>query len=405
MSNVQKLPAALVGAAAAESALTAIAHWPAWALLGCVPLAATAMQAKRTCSVWRTILAGLVATVLVGLAWSAQVVLGRSGPSGRTTALRRPPPASRPPWSITHTGRYEIREMVSNEEGDLWGVQDAGALAEFDGVSLSPFGVPMRFGGRIEHVIACAGRLLVTYGRGQIAEVVSAYPSVLRRLTYGDPIDAGALTGTMACGGGSVFVAMPLEAEVVRISVPEMQIVATIQVGKFVSGLAYSAGVLYVADATQAAVITVDLTTDLPWRWTVTTAAPTQVIGLRGEGTLLVHHDSQCLGFVQAGAPREVGERWSPGSEVRAVGIGSRHGVLLDSDGELYRFDADTGEQDATPIRVPLAQEATSIVVTPGDTAVLSIPVRRLVLTIPPTAWPGLASQPGPASGCLPAAQ
>lgn len=404
--NIRKLLGVLFGVAGVESALIAMAHWPAWMLLGYLPVAVMAVQAGRPSSTRRTIAVGLVAAAIVGICAAGYfLVLDAPDLVRHITLPPRRPPVRPPPWAVRRMGRLAVRELAADDEGDVWGIANAATLMEFDGASLNELGVPRRFDGRLQHLIACEGHVLATYGRGQLAEVGTASSSAMRRVTYGHPLDAGPLTGMMACGGGSVFVAMPLEAEVVRIAVPDLRIVATIRVGRFVSGLTYAAGILYVEDATQAAVITVDLTSNLPSRWTVTMPAPEQIAGLRGEGTLLAHRDSPCLGYVQAGAHEEQGARWSISGSVRALAVGARHGALLDDSGLLYRFDAQTGEQDAVPIQVSLANEATSAVVTTSDRTVLAIPARHMLLSIQPSAWSRLQGLPRPASDCLAAVE
>jgi hypothetical protein len=399
--DLRLLLGVLLGVAGAGSALIAVAHWPAWMLLGYPPVVAMAVQAQRQSSPWRMIAVGLIATALVGLCALGYFVVRTAPKSVRHIAALSRPPLRQLPWTARSTGQLAVRELAADDEGDVWGIANATTLVEFDGASLNQLGVPRHFDGHLQHLLECEGYVLATYGAGELAEVGTASPSAIRHVNYGHPVNAGPLTGMMACGSGSVFVAMPLEAKVVRIAVPDLRIVATISVGKFVSGLAYAAGVLYVEDATQAAVITVNLTSNLPWRWTATMPDPKQIVGLRGEGTLLTHGYSSCLGYVHAGARKEQGQQWSIGSGVRALAIGPRHGALLNTSGLLYRFDAETGEEDALPIQVPRVKEATTVVVTTNDRTVLAIPTRHMLVSIQPDAWSHLQGVPRPAGNCL----
>ena len=405
MGDVSRLPASLGVVAGVEPAITEFAHWPAWMLLGCVPLGAMALRARRTSSVRQTIFMGILGAAAAGVALLAYSALAGSAPLRRAALPPPLPPLTAVPWTVTHTGHLAVREVIADDEGDVWAVANSRTLVELDSVSMSQLGVARRFGGRIQHAIECDNELLVTYGDGKIADVGSVTPGAVRSVTYGHPVDAGRLTGMMACGGGSVFVAMPLEAKVVRLAVPDLRVIARISVGELVSGLAYAGGTLFVDDARQAAVITVDLTTNVPWRWTSTTSAPQEIVGLRGEATLLAHTDAPCLGYVEAGARKEVGEDWSIDGGVRAVAVGSSVGGLVDGTGRVFLFDAETGKEVAAPIHVPFANEATSVALTADNHMIVAIPARHILVSIRPAAWTRLHAWPQPASNCLPAAE
>jgi hypothetical protein len=398
-AGVNKLLAIIVGIAATGTAVSEIAHWPPWVFLGCAPLAVMAWQTKGSSSLRRTALAGLMATAVIGAGTAAYLALHGTETSRRIASAVHVR-AALSPWLVRHVG-YAISELAADAQGDLWTVAAGAISTELDAWSLEQLGAPRRFAGDVHHVIACAGQVLVTYGDGLIAEIGGAETTGVKRLKYGHPIDAGALDGTMVCGDHSVFVAMPLEARVVRIAVPRLRVLAGISVGRFVSSLGFVGGTLFAVDATQAAVISVDLRTNLAWRWTVTTAAPGQIVGLRGGGAVLSHNRSRCLGYVRSGARRETGESWSPNGAVRALAIGRHHGVLVDDRSHVYRFDARTGEQDAQPVKLPLATRVTGATVTRNDTVVLAVPESHALVDIPPRAWKPSLTQSSPASGCL----
>jgi hypothetical protein len=395
------LPNLVIGIAAVGSAVTAIAHWPVELLLGCIPIAATAITARatRTTSWRRPAIVGVLSSVAVGFGVAVHAVLA-GGASVKPRPTPPVAPAAKAEW-VTATTRLPVRDVAAGEEGTLWALAGPRDLLELDASSLNTLGVALQLPARTEDVISCAGQVLVTYGGGMIAEVGDHGPRLARRLRYGRPVPADSRRAGVTCGGGSVFVSMPLEARVVRIAVPALRVVARIAVGEFVSAVAYAGGPLYAADSTQAAVLTVNLTTNIATHWTTTTSQLGLVVGLGSEAALLMHTDSSCIGLVRPGKAREVAATWSTRAAVQAAATGGGIGVVVDRSGRLYRFDPETGNAIATAIHVPDAEHAASITVAAGGVVAIAVPSRRLLISVRRSAWGSAPRASGASPGCL----
>jgi len=345
----------------------------------------------------RTTVAGVVTAVLVGVVIAVWLVL--SGPSTDPSASSHThKPISTPKaWFVKNLGPYAVRGVV-NDGTDVWAIADS-ALLDLDGAALSPLG-PVHHFRNINHVVVCHGQVLVTYDDGKLAEFQDGGGAVTRKLTYGHPIYDEQLTGTMACGGSSLFVAMPLEARVLRFALPSLRLIATIRgAARLITGLAYTHGTLYVEDASQSAVITVK--DNVAYRWKMTAPEPDEIVGLRDPAAILTHQHSICIGYVASGHHQEVGLNWSTQAPVRALAIAQHHGVILDTAGWLYRFNTTMGSEDAAPLHLSFGEYATSLALTAADQAVLAIPSANRLVSVAPTAWKPLHSSTEPAADCL----
>jgi hypothetical protein len=385
--------------AAVGTAITQVARWPVWALLVAVPVVAMLTAARLSDSGPRVAATGLVTMTLVGTGAVGYVLLDHQAAGQAVTQRAGRGPAA-PPWTLRRWGAGAPRELVAAGR-DVWALSGATGLIQIDGTSLNQLGPVRRFGTPVEHVLTCHGHVLVTFGRGRIAEVSPRQPDGTRTVTYGHPVDAGALTGMMTCGAGAVFVALPREAKVLQLALPDLRPVRTIPVGKMVTGLRYSRGVLYVEDASENAVITVNLASGQAWRWIVTMSAPEQIAGLRRGGIIVTHHRSPCLGYVRSGMRQEHGQPWSVQGTVRTIAVGAHHGVVSTTEGLLYRFSAATGRQDAKPIRLTAAASATSAAMTASGRLVLALPGRRSLLAVEPSAWHRVTRGVRRDDGCL----
>ena len=269
-------------------------------------------------------------------------------------------------------------------------------------ITLEQLGPARSVGERIEHVVVCEGRLLVTFDKGWIGEMDRERLLVRRRLQYGEVLPDAARTGVMACGADSVFVAMPREATVVRISLSNLQVLARIRVGYTVRGLAFSQGILYVLDSTQNALITVNVSESAPWRWTVTTSAPELIAGLGDGGILVTHRNSPCLGAAVQGRRKEHGQPWSVRAGARAIALAGPSGALLDGAGYLHRFDAYSGRRTAQAIKLPEGRRITSLALAPNGRVIGAVPTKRMLVAVEPFAWRARGDRPPRARECLP---
>lgn len=380
-----------------------IAHWPLWLMLCTPPILVAAIVSMRTESMRVAIRAALLAGAAVAVI--AGTFLLMSGVSGaRRSGLRLRPKLPTPAWSFVDLGRDAIRAVVSDGT-DVWAVTHAATLLELDGASAAQLGPVRHFGSHIEHVTTCEGEVLVTYDDGSLAAFADSGAGPIKRIIYGHPVYDGNATGTMACGGGSLFVAMPLEAEVVRIVLPNLRIIARIQgIARVISGVAFNNGMLYVEDPRQAAVIAVDLTNDLPTHWTVTMPEPGAILPLGSSEAMLTRQRSRCLGHFAPTDRQELGLAWSPTTPVRLAAIGGGHGFLVDAAGWVYRFNLATGEIDAAPVRVPGAVRATSIAATTSGELLLAVPDAHRLIALAPRVWVPTSRVIRPAPLCLPPA-
>jgi hypothetical protein len=392
------LVAVLVVAEAVNTA-TEIVRSPSWLLAICAPVLVATIIATQTSSIIRTVLAGVGTAVLVGMVAVAVLALG--GPSDpRSDIGSHHEPSPTPTlWHVGELGQYPVSTVVG-DGADLWAIAGAATLLNVDGAALSPLGGVRHFGSVIDHVLVCDGEVLVTYDDGGLAEFPDEGNGVTRRLRYGHPIYDGQLTGTMACGGDSLYVALPLEAEVLRFALPSLRPIAGIRgAARLVTGLAYTHGALYVQDASQAAVITVK--NDVPSRWTITGPEPREILAMRSAGVIVTHQHSQCLGYLAVGYHQEVGLDWSTHAAVRAIAAAGAQGVVLDTAGWIYRFNTVTGAEDAAPLRFPAGEYSTSVTLTAGGRTVLAIPSANQLVSISPQVWKPLHGATKPASGCL----
>jgi hypothetical protein len=387
----------LTGAAELVTAISQVVHWPLWALAATAPILATVVVATQTMSLRRTLLVGGFVALLIGGAFAVRQL---EGPSQAPAAVHNHEVlGKRREALVSDLVGFAIRMLV--EDGaDVWGVAGASALLKFDGASLARLGQVRRFGGWIEHVTLCDGDVAVTYDDGMLAVFPDAGGSAARTVRYGRPLQDGSRTGLMACGVGSLYVAMPLEAQVLRFRMPSLRLVARIsRVARQVTGLVYDYGALYVEDASQAAVITVR--DDVPSAWTVTAQDPGTVLPMGSAGVLVAHTRSRCLGDVAPAHKQEIGLSWSAVTPLQVLAVAPPQGIALDTDGHLYRFDAASGSLDAVPLYLDAGEYASSVAITASGRVVLAVPSTDRLVSLPSTAWKPLHGQTEPASGCL----
>jgi hypothetical protein len=367
------------------SALVAILQWPAEALIGLVLLAIVGVIATRTSSLVRVVKAAVSAALVLAVVF---VFVGLTGSNVPNRHLPRAAAnfAHRSPAISVVGARPGLRELIPDGRV-IWGLAGKNTLSEFDERSFAQLGYSLKIGQHVEHIMMCQGRLFATYDHGYVAEVDRLHPRIVGVLSYGHPIDAGRLTGLMACGGGSLFVALPREAAVARISIAGLRFFKLIHVGDKVTGLAYSDGVLYVEDASQSAVITVNLTDNVPWRWIVTIQKPSLISARGSSGAIVTHGGSRCLGTVEQGQRLEQGVGWALKAAATVMAVGPTFGVVADSSGYLYRFDASTGSINARPVKLPLVGRFDDAIIAPDGRVIINVPSTREVIVVPPDAW------------------
>jgi len=403
---LRRLGAVAVGFAAIICAIPVISTLSAWTILAFLPVLAVAIVwALPNPTVRRALTVGLITTVT--LAVGVAVYVGTSPGDAVTvtssTTTTRLTAAVVPvvPWKLSAPMSGKPRAVVV-DESSAWVTVGADSLVEVDRTSLTQLGKSLDVGRHIEHTILCEGHLLVTYDGGHIADVSRDRQRIVRSRPYGKPLKDGSRSGVMACGGGSVYVSMSLEAKVVRLSLDDLSVIARIPVGKLMSGLAYANGVLYGLDTKQWGVYTVNLTSNVAGGWITTLSDPTGIVPLASRGALVTHDYEPHLGIVLAGQGRERASRWSVPGGVRALDVGAAHGVALDETGSLHRFDATTATLDAPPYLVPSHIVIGKIAMASDGSIIGTVPSKKRLIKIDAQVWhPAAGTRLTPAISCL----
>jgi outer membrane protein assembly factor BamB len=387
----------------AANAVLQLGSWPAWLLLIVLPIAGAVVASKLGGS-WRTVVWTFALTTVLTMATALILSIG-SGSSPVPRSPRPPDPSRRmpAPFVVHGLGRLAVRELVADGT-DVVAVANAATLLVFDGRSLVRLGPARSVPGRIEHVVVCDGRVFVTYGSGLLAQVSPI--GAQRVVRYGRPLADGQASGMLVCGAGALFVAMPLEAEIVEVSPISMIVTNRIRgVARTISGLAYANGFLYVEDRPVAGVIRVDLASDVATGWTVTAPEPAAILALGSGQALLLHRASGCVGVVSSTAAQEAGLNWSAQAPTQAAAVGGAHGVIVDTAGHVYRFDARTGARDSRGLRIEQAAGATSVAVTGAGRTVIAVPGTHQLVDIDSSAWKPYEGRTEPAASCVSASE
>jgi hypothetical protein len=387
----------LTGSATLVNAAEQIMRWSSWELAVVAPVLAMGIASTATSSIRRTL---LVAVVVAGLAGVGLLVHSLTT-TPRTIQRAKPPPSHAKPSVVKRTvSGLPIRAFIP-DGSDLWALRGAAIIQRIDIASLSPVGPAHRFGSHIDHATVCGGHLLITYDGDKLAELSDSgrRPSV-RVVTYGHPVPDRSGTGMMVCAGRSLLVALPLEARILRLSLPRLKLLGQIaRAAERITGLTYSDGVIYVEDASQTAVITVR--DDIPFRWKMTAPGPAAILPMQVGGALVAHGGSSCLGRVDEEHRQEIGLPWSGQHPIRLLATSRAGGIALDTGGRLYRFNSSTGALVARPVRVADAEYATTLTVTPSGETILGIASAGRLIRIARAAWKPIQRATEPAPGCL----
>jgi hypothetical protein len=380
------------------AAVHQIARWPVWALALLVPCLAAALASTEATTLWRPVLAAILALIIFGVALVIKWEIGRLEDSHTHPAPRHRTHHVAPTLLVRDLAGEAIR-LLTDDGTDLWAVAGAATLLRLDGATLLPLGAARHFPGGIEHVVLCDRRLLLTYDDGRLAEIPESGEPPIRRITYGHPVPAGSSTGLMGCAGNTVYVALALEAEVLHFALPSLKRIGRIHgAAQRITALGFSHGTLYVEDSPLAAVITFNH--GIASRWKMTSPSPA-AMPASTTGVLLIHARSQCIGSVSESHGQEVGLTWSAASPIRALAVTGATGVALDTTGHIYRFNALTGSLNAIPIRIPSAEFASTIALTSTGRTILTMPSADQIASVAPNAWKPLGRPTEPAPPCL----